>query len=119
MSLESNMQRLADYQAAEAENDARKRLNALFDPDTFEETDAFAMAGDRQSGVITGFGYVEGSPVYAYAQDNTADGGAVGRIHAEKIKKLYDMAAKTGAPVVAIYDSKGARINEVHDVLAG
>ena len=119
MSLESKMQRLVDYQAARTESDARKRINALFDPETFVETDAFAMAGDKPSGVVTGYGYVEGAPVYAFAQDNTADGGAVGRIHAEKIKKLYEMAAKTGAPVVAIYDSKGARLNEGHDVLAG
>lgn len=118
MSLESNMQRLAGQETA-AETDAKKRLNALFDPDTFVEVGAFTMAGDKASGVVTGYGYVDGSPVYAFAQDNTVDGGAVGRVHAEKIKKLYEMAAKTGAPVVAVYDSKGARLNEGHDVLAG
>jgi len=118
MSLESNMQRLADQTAA-VETDAKKRLNALFDPDTFVETNAFTMVGEQACGVITGFGYVDGSPVYAFAQDHTVDGGAVGRIHAEKIKKLYEMAAKTGAPIVAIYDSKGARLNEGLDALAG
>lgn len=97
MSLESNMQRLAGQETA-AETDAKKRLNALFDPDTFVEVGAFTMAGDKASGVVTGYGYVDGSPVYAFAQDNTVDGGAVGRVHAEKIKKLYEMAAKTGAP---------------------
>lgn len=117
MSLESSMQRLAGQDAAQT--DARKRLNALFDPDTFVEIGAFVMAGDKAGGVITGYGYVDGNPVYAFAQDNTVDGGAVGRVHAEKIKKLYETAAKTGAPVVAVYDSKGARLNEGHDVLAG
>ena len=83
------------------------------------EMDAFAMANDVSCGVITGYGYVDGNPVYAFAQDNSVDGGAVGRIHAEKIKKVYEMASKTGAPVVAIYDSKGARLNEGFDALAG
>lgn len=119
MSLESKMQQLGTLQDKAAENDARKHLSALFDPDTFVETDAFAKAGEKPAGVITGFGYVEGNPVYAFAQDNTVDGGAFGKIHAEKIKKLYDMALKTGAPVVGIYDSKGARLAEGHDMLAG
>ena len=120
MSLESKRQQLADFNLkASSDNDAKKRLTALFDPDTFVEMDAFAMANDVSCGVITGYGYVDGNPVYAFAQDNSVDGGAVGRIHAEKIKKVYEMASKTGAPVVAIYDSKGARLNEGFDALAG
>ena len=120
MSLESKRQQLADFNLkASSDNDAKKRLTALFDPDTFVEMDAFAMTNDISCGVITGYGYVDGNPVYAFAQDNSVDGGAVGRIHAEKIKKVYEMASKTGAPVVAIYDSKGARLNEGFDALAG
>lgn len=120
MSLESKRQQLADFNVkASSDNDAKKRLTALFDPDTFVEMDAFAMANDVPCGVITGYGYVDGNPVYAFAQDNSVDGGAVGRVHAEKIKKVYEMASKTGAPVVAIYDSKGARLNEGFDALAG
>ncbi len=117
MSLESKMQRLAEQ--VPAETNARRRLSALFDPDSFVELDAFAAAGEHACGVITGFGYVEGSPAYAFAQDQKADGGAVGSVHAAKIRKLYEMAAKTGAPVVAIYDSQGARLNEGLDMLAG
>ena len=120
MSLESKRQQLADFNVkASSDNDAKKRLTALFDPDTFVEMNAFAMTNDVSCGVITGYGYVDGNPVYAFAQDNSVDGGAVGRIHAEKIKKVYEMASKTGAPVVAIYDSKGARLNEGFDALAG
>ena len=120
MSLESKRQQLADFNVkASSDNDAKKRLTALFDPDTFVEMDAFAMTNDVSCGVITGYGYVDGNPVYAFAQDNSVDGGAVGRVHAEKIKKVYEMASKTGAPVVAIYDSKGARLNEGFDALAG
>ena len=87
MSLESKIQRLAEQAGAAAETDAGKRLAALFDPDTFVELDAFAAAGEQASGVVTGFGYVEGSQAYAFAQDQKADGGAVGRVHAAKIKK--------------------------------
>lgn len=119
MSLDNKMQRLAEQTEAAAETGAKQRLSALFDPDTFVELDAFAAAGEKASGVVTGFGYVEGSPAYAFAQDQKADGGAVGRVHAAKIKKLYEMAAKTGAPLIAVYDSQGARLGEGLDMLAG
>lgn len=60
---------------------------------------------------------MDGSPVFAFAQDITANSGAVGKAHAAKIKKLYDLAAKTGAPVVGIYDSNGALLKEGNDAL--
>lgn len=96
---------------------ARKRLEALFDPDTFVEIGAFVKNGCDGAGVVTGYGLVEGGPVYAFSQDNTERGGAVGAAHGSKIKKLYDMALKTGAPVVGVYDSNGAAVDEGLDAL--
>lgn len=97
---------------------ARERLTALFDPDTFVEVGALVKNGCDGVGVITGYGLVEGSPVYAFSQDNTEKSGAVGAAHGSKIKKLYDLALKTGAPVVGIYDSNGAAIDEGLDAMA-
>lgn len=77
---------------------ARERLTALFDPDSFVEVGALVKNGCDGTGVITGYGLVEGSPVYAFSQDSTVRNGAVGAAHGSKIKKIYDLAVKTGAP---------------------
>ncbi|PIE71715.1 MAG: methylmalonyl-CoA carboxyltransferase [Deltaproteobacteria bacterium] len=108
---------------------ARERLDVLFDPGTFQETDLFVrhrcsnfdmpdidIPGD---GVITGHGRVDGRPVFAYAQDFTSRGGSLGEMHAKKICKVLDLAMKAGAPVVGLNDSGGARIQEGVDALAG
>lgn len=97
---------------------ARERLTALFDPDTFVEVGTLVKTGCDGSGVITGYGLVEGSPVYAFSQDSTQKSGAVGAAQGSKIKKIYDLALKTGAPVVGIYDSNGAAVDEGLDAMA-
>lgn len=94
-----------------------ERLRLLFDEGSFTELDAYAKSDGESAGVVTGYGLVEGIPVFAFSQDPDERGGAVGRVHAVKIRKMYDMAVKTGAPVVGIYDSKGARLTEGFDTL--
>jgi acetyl-CoA/propionyl-CoA carboxylase carboxyl transferase subunit len=101
---------------------ARERLEAFFDPTTFEETDAFVLhRGDKfglaekripGDGVVTGWGQVDGRPVCAFAQDATVFGGALGEAHASKIVKLMETARKAGVPIVGLNDSGGARIQE-------
>lgn len=107
---------------------ARERINLLFDEGSFVELDAFAgarpsaLVGEQTApcdGVICGYGTVSMRPVFAYAQDFTVLGGSVGEIHAKKIAKVIDMAVKTGAPVVAMLDSGGARIQEGSSALEG
>ena len=70
-------------------------------------------------GVVTGYGTVDGRLVYIFAQDFTVIGGSLGEMHAAKICKIQEMALKTGAPVIGINDSGGARIQEGVDALAG
>lgn len=96
---------------------ARKRLATLFDADSFVELDAFVMADDETAGVIAGYGLIEGGVVYAYSQDVTVKSGAVSKAHAKKIEKVYELAAKTGCPVVCIYDSNGAKLDEANMML--
>lgn len=92
---------------------ARERLKYLFDQGEFTEIDGYAAAG-----VIAAYGYVEGDPVYAFSQDMTVRNGAMSAAQAAKIKKTLDLAAKTGVPVVGIYDSFGADVNDPIDALS-
>lgn len=96
---------------------AKQRLEMLFDENSFVETNAFTKNGEKPVGVITGYGFIDGNLVYAFSQDSQAFGGAMGKSSAIKIKKLYELALKTGAPIVGIYDSKGADISEGVDAL--
>ncbi len=108
---------------------ARERLDLLLDPGSFRELDAFAqhrstnfgMENNRPLGdsVITGWGTIDGRLVYVFSQDFTVIGGTLSEAHARKILKIMDMAMKSGAPVIGLNDSGGARIQEGVDSLSG
>lgn len=98
--------------------EARNRLAALFDDGSFTEIDAYAKSADGDIEVLAGFGTVNENPVYAFSQDVTANGGAISIAQCSKIKKIYDLAVKTGCPVVGIYDSRGAKISEGFEALS-
>ncbi|MHB9116019.1 MAG: acyl-CoA carboxylase subunit beta [Thermoleophilia bacterium] len=108
---------------------ARERLALLMDEGSFTELDRFVthrcsdfgMAERRipGDGVVTGYGRVAGRLTYAFSQDATVFGGALGAAHAEKICKVMDLAYRSGAPIVGLNDSGGARIQEGVDGLAG
>ncbi|MDM8518958.1 acyl-CoA carboxylase subunit beta [Anaerolineales bacterium HSG6] len=100
---------------------ARERIEILLDEGSFREMDAFVF--DRISdnpdeekylsdSVVIGYGTVDGRLIYVYSQDFTVLGGSLGRVHANKIIKLQDLALKNGAPLVGLNDSGGARIQE-------
>ena len=108
---------------------ARERLEAFFDPGTFQE---FSMHASHQcvnfgmaetelpaDGVVTGVGYADGRPVAAFSQDFTVGGGALGAVHARKICEVMEFAHENGMPVIGINDSGGARIQEGVDSLSG
>lgn len=113
--LERFTQNLIQIDPASA---ARVRLAKLFDEGTFVEIDAFAMAMGDAGAVVTGYGMIDGSTVFAFAQDSSSASGAVDKVHADKIKKVYSLATKTGAPVVGIYDSNGASLANPADTMA-
>nr|WP_092470991.1 carboxyl transferase domain-containing protein [Desulfotruncus arcticus] len=110
-----------EKQHAAGKKTARERIDYLFDSGTFREIDVFAGDPDKNpgEGVITGYGMVEGRKVFIYAQDFTVTGGSLGKIHAQKICKVLDLAMRTGAPVIGLNDSGGARIQEGVDALNG
>lgn len=109
---------------------AHERIDLLFDRDTFEEVDAYVTPENQGlefgtvessfgDGVIAGRGKVNGRLVFAYAQDFTIMGGSLGIVHARKISKTQEMALKMGAPIIALIDSGGARIQEGIASLSG
>ena len=100
------------------DSEARKRLEAFLDEGSFTELDKFLSADGEISSVIAGRGEVLGYPVCVFAQDSSVKGGALNKSAALKIKRTFELAAKTGIPVVGFYDSKGADINEGMAVLA-
>jgi propionyl-CoA carboxylase beta chain len=101
---------------------ARERLDLLLDEGSFTELDRFVthrstdFGLDQQvfpgDGVVTGSGRIDGRLVYVFSQDFTVFGGSLSEAHAEKICKVLDLALKTGAPVIGLNDSGGARIQE-------
>ncbi len=108
---------LAEMEQALTDSKARQRLLKLFDEsfdeeEPFVEINKFVSPDGDTAGVITACGTIAGVDVYAFSQDVTVKGGAMSKAAATKIKKLYDLAVKNGAPVIAIYDSKGGNIAE-------
>ena len=125
----NNMDKLAELQSerasleaackgTEGKNSARERLKLLFDEGSFVEINAFVTGQTPAEGVVSGYGSVNDRLVYAYSQDFSSFGGALGKANAKKISYTLDLAAKMGAPVVSILDSNGAKIIEGIEALA-
>ena len=101
---------------------ARERLDLLLDKGSFREVDAFVTHRTTDFGlsqqqyladsVVTGWGTIAGRLAFVFSQDFTVFGGSLGEVHSEKICKIMDMAMKSGAPVIGLNDSGGARIQE-------
>jgi acetyl-CoA carboxylase carboxyltransferase component len=116
-------------QHAKGKATARERIEKLLDPDSFHEIGQFVThravgLGMEKShlfgdGVVTGWGKIDGRVVYLFAQDFTVMGGSVGEVHGKKIAHLMDLAIQSGAPLIGLNDSGGARIQEGVDALAG
>ena len=122
-------QRRIDAQHEKGKLTARERIEVMLDEGSFEEWDMFmehrcvdfgmaeqTVPGD---GVVTGFGTVNGRPIFVFSQDFTVFGGSLSSSHAAKIAKIMDQAIQVGCPVVGLNDSGGARIQEGVDSLAG
>jgi propionyl-CoA carboxylase beta chain len=107
-------------QHAKGKLSARERLDVLLDEGSFVEIDRFVTSravGDGEApiygdGVVTGHGRIEGRLVYVFSQDFTVFGGSLSEAHAAKICKVMDLAVRSGAPMIGLNDSGGARIQE-------
>ncbi len=118
-----------EKQRAGGKMTARERVEFFLDEGSFEEFDKFVVHRSTDfgmenqkypgDGVVTGHGLVDGREVFIFAQDFSVFGGSLSETHAQKICKIMDMAMKTGAPVIGLNDSGGARIQEGVVSLAG
>ena len=121
-SISGGGQKRISAQHAKGKMTARERIQELLDEDSFTEVDALVEHRCRDfdmdrnvipgDGVVCGYGTIDGRLVYCFAQDFTVYGGSLGEMHGLKICKILDMALKTGAPVIGLNDSGGARIQE-------
>ena len=122
-------QKRIDSQHSKGKLTARERLDILLDMGSFEEIGMLVthrssdFGLDREhylgDGVVTGYGTINGRPVYVYSQDFTVFGGSLSETHAEKICKVMDLSMRNGVPLVGLNDSGGARIQEGVVSLAG
>lgn len=106
---------------------ASKRINSLLDENSFVEIGGYVTARNTDfnlseketpaDGVVTGYGVIDGSLVYVYSQDASVLNGSIGEMHAKKIVNLYDLAMKTGAPIIGLLDCAGLRLQEATDAL--
>jgi propionyl-CoA carboxylase beta chain len=111
-----------ERQHARGKKTARERIDLLVDPGSFKELDQFVVhrtnafgLDEREflgDGVVTGHATIDGRRVFLFSQDFTVLGGSLGEAFAEKVCKVMDLAVRTGAPIVGINDSGGARIQE-------
>lgn len=110
-----------------AQSLASKRIFSLLDENSFVEIGGYVTARNTDfnlseketpaDGVITGYGVIDGSLVYVYSQDVSVLNGSIGEMHAKKITNLYDLAMKTGAPIIGLLDCAGLRLQEATDAL--
>ena len=120
--LHAGTQRAVARQHEAGKLTARERIEALLDKGSFQEIDQFVRHQSAGFGiedkkplgdaVVTGHGTIDGRPVFVFAEDFTVFGGSLGEVVADKICKILDMAMDTGAPVIGLKDSGGARIQE-------
>ena len=96
---------------------ARERLSALFDGGVFTELDALRTENGEPAAVICAHGYVEGQAVCAFAQAPDINSGVMGKSTAGKIRRIFSLAAKTGTPLIGIYDSNGVYVDGTADSL--
>lgn len=108
---------------------AKDRIAALVDENSFVEIGAGVTKRNTDfnmqeklvpsDGVVTGYGLIQNNPVYIYSQDASALNGTIGEMHAKKIAHVYELAVKTGVPVIGLIDCAGIRLQEASDALAG
>ena len=122
-------QRRIEAQKQRGKLTARERISLLVDSGSFEEIDSFVIHRSTEFGlsdqrfygdaVVTGYGKIDGRTIFVYSQDFTVLGGSLSEAVAQKICKIMDLATNTGAPIIGLIDSGGARIQEGVDSLAG
>ncbi|MBQ9673069.1 MAG: carboxyl transferase [Ruminococcus sp.] len=112
-----SIQKITQAKAEIAATSAYKIITEFFDEGSFIEIDTYAKSGDNYAEAVAGYGSVNGLPCYAFCQNIDVANGAMSKAQAAKLKKVYELALKNGAPIVAIYDSLGGKLKEGNELL--
>ena len=110
-------EKITQAKAEISKTSAYKVITEFFDEGSFIEIDTYAKSGDNYAEAVAGYGSVNGLPCYAFCQNIDVANGAMSKAQAAKLKKVYDLALKNGAPVVGIYDSLGGKLKEGNELL--
>ena len=104
----------------------REKISSLTDSESFVELDAYSFSRNEfygedanGEGVVTGYATIDSTPVYVVAQNVKVLSGGVSRANCAKIVKCLEKAAKTGYPVIYMFDSLGVSVGEGVNVLEG
>lgn len=122
--IQSEEQKKKEKQHKKEKKTAQERLDELLDSGSWTEYQQFTAGSEQDKsypndGVIIGVGTIHGVKVCVYAQDFTVAGGSLGKIHAQKIAWIMDLAYDMNAPIIGLNDSGGARIQEGIEALSG
>ncbi len=109
---------------------ARERIDLLLDKGSFTELNKLVELTSHDydlqqkktsgDGVITGVGKINDKQVCIFAQDFTFMGGSMGEMHNKKIAEIMQHALTVGCPIIGLFDSGGARIQEgIHGLDTG
>jgi len=85
----------------------RKRIEELLDSKSFAE-----INGDNKCGIICGYGTISGRPVCIYSQDSSEMNGILTKENLQKINKVFDIAIKTGVPLISIWENSQIKLDE-------
>ncbi|GAA1738186.1 acyl-CoA carboxylase subunit beta [Aeromicrobium alkaliterrae] len=92
------------------EHTARERVELLVDAGSFVEITPLRTADGKGTGVLTGWGRVDGRSVVVIAHDAAVASGAIGAVFASAVVKAQRLAIDRGFPIVYLNDSGGARV---------
>lgn len=99
-------------------------LNSFIDDKSFVETDAFMTSANgiddvTGDGVVSGFATINNIGVCLFATNPDVLKGSVSALNAKKITRAVNNAVRTDKPIIAVWDTSGARIAEGIDCLDG
>jgi acetyl-CoA/propionyl-CoA carboxylase carboxyl transferase subunit len=87
--------------------DPALRMSQLFDRGSMR-----LLIPENATGVLTARGMIDGTPAICYATDGTKMGGAMGNDGCRHIVDAIDTAVRERVPVLGLWHSGGARLNE-------
>ena len=116
--------REAKTKLAAVNKDTIAFISSFTDDKSFVETDAFVdsetdTASALGEGVVSGFAAVDGRGVCVFALNSAVMKGSIGALGAKKIVRTVNNAVRMNKPLIAVWDTSGARFAEGIECLEG